>query len=58
MMIAPVMTDENPRMQADTARTVYRADETPVRRETTTKMFRGTRNSDDNYDHNQRLVTL
>ena len=47
-MKAPVMREENPRMQAEKARTVYRADDTPVKRDTTTKILRGTRNSEDN----------
>lgn len=49
--IKPVMRDENVSMSALAPRTAVRADETPVRRETTTKMFKGTRNKEESYTH-------
>lgn len=44
---APVMIDEIPSITALAVSTLSRADETPVRSDTTTKMLSGTRNSDD-----------
>ena len=45
-LIAPVMMDEKPSTIAHAVKTLSRAEDTPVRSETTTKTFSGTRNSD------------
>jgi hypothetical protein len=42
-----VMSAENANINELTERTAFRAEETPVMRDTTTKMFSGTRNSAD-----------
>lgn len=47
-MTAPVIIDENASIKVHAVRTAYRADETPVNRETTTNTFKGTRNNADN----------
>jgi hypothetical protein len=41
-IISPVIILETASMMEEAVRTLLRAEETPVRRETTTKMFRGT----------------
>jgi hypothetical protein len=41
-MTKPVITLAKASMMEEAVRTPLRAEETPVRRETTTKMFRGT----------------
>jgi hypothetical protein len=41
------MSDENTSMIELAVSTAYRADDTPVKRETTTNTFSGTRNRDD-----------
>jgi len=41
------MTEEKASMHELAASTAYRADETPVNSDTTTKVLRGTRNKDD-----------
>ena len=46
-MTIPVMRDENANMMELAVRTPLRADETPVKRETTTKMLSGTRKRDE-----------
>lgn len=48
-MTAPVIIDENASIKVHAVRTAYRADETPVNRETTTNTFKGTRNNADNW---------
>ena len=45
----PVIRDEKANMIELAVRTPLRADETPVRRETTTKMLSGTRKRDESY---------
>lgn len=44
---APVMSDENSSIKALAASTMWRAEDTPVRSETTTKTLRGTRKRDE-----------
>jgi hypothetical protein len=46
-MMRPVIRDEKANMIALAVRTAPRAEETPVRRETTTKMLSGTRKRDE-----------
>ena len=46
-MTIPVISDTKANMSALAVRTPLRAEETPVRRETTTKMFSGTRKRDE-----------
>ena len=53
-MTEPVIRDENANMIALAVRTPLRADETPVRRETTTKTLSGTRKRDESYKSNRR----
>jgi hypothetical protein len=48
-MTIPVIRDEKANMIALAVRTPLRADETPVRSETTTKMLSGTRKRDESY---------
>ena len=48
-MTMPVIRDEKANMIELAVRTPLRAEETPVRRETTTKMLRGTRKRDESY---------
>lgn len=48
-MTLPVIRDEKANMIALAVRTPLRAEETPVRRETTTKMLSGTRKRDESY---------
>lgn len=44
-----VVSAENANINELAERTAFRADETPVMRDTTTKMFSGTRNNADSY---------
>ena len=53
-MTEPVIKDENANMIALAVRTPLRADETPVRRETTTKMLSGTRKRDESYNNKNK----
>ena len=46
-MTMAVITDDRANINALAVRTALRASETPVRRETMTKMFRGTRNKEE-----------
>jgi len=46
-MTMAVITDESVNINALAVRTALRASETPVRRETTTKMFSGTRKKEE-----------
>jgi hypothetical protein len=48
-MTVPVINDEKANMMALAVRTPLRADETPAKREITTKMLSGTRKRDESY---------
>lgn len=53
----PVMTEDRQSMSDAAVRTLVRASETPVRRETTTNMFNGTRKRDDSYLQKSNTVS-